>query len=78
MHREEVQKMLVSFGFSETLNRTLEGVNKTHMIHCCEKLKKFVEYYVDPLGIVNSIWGFNDDNLSRFENTGDFEGWLKG
>lgn len=78
MSEEEVQTLLSDFGFEETLNRTLEGINLTHMMHCCTKLKKFVEYYIDPLGIIQSIWGFNiESDVSMIENTVDFEIWLK-
>ena len=78
MLKEEIQNLLSDFGFIETLNRPLEGLNTTHMMHCCAKLKKFVEYYIDPLGIIKSIWGFNIENdLSCFENAIDFELWLK-
>ena len=77
MHREEIQNLLTHFGFAETLNRTLEGVNTTHMMHRCDKLKKLVEYYIDPLGVIKSIWAFDSaSNLFVFENTVDFEVWL--
>ena len=77
MFKEDIQNLLSDFGFEETLNRTLEGLNLTHMIHCCSKLKKLVEYYIDPFGIIKSIWGFNIGNdLSMLENTADFEIWL--
>lgn len=77
MHREEIQNLLSHFGFAETLNRTLEGANTTHMMHRCDKLKKLVEYYIDPLGVIKSIWAFDStSNLSVFENTVDFEVWL--
>ena len=78
MSKEEVQTLLSDFGFEETLNKTLKGINLTHMIHCCSKLRKLVEYYIDQLGVIKSIWGFNlDDDLSMIENTVDFEIWLK-
>ena len=77
MRREEVQNLLSNFGFAEALNRKLEGINTTHMMHRCESLKKIVEYYIDPAGMVKSVWGFGGDNLSLFENPSDFEGWLK-
>lgn len=78
MSKEEIQNLLSSFGFEETLNKTLKGVNSVHMMHFCNKLKKFVEYYIDPLGIIKSIWGFTKEHdLSVFENTNDFEIWLK-
>jgi len=77
MSKEEIQTLLSDFGFEETLNKTLEGINLTHMMHRCPKLRKFVEYYIDPLGIIKFIWGFNlDDDLSMIENTVDFEIWL--
>jgi hypothetical protein len=78
MSKEEVQTLLSDFGFEETLNKTIEGINLIHMMHCCSKLRKLVEYHIDPLGIIKSIWGFNlDDGLSMIENTVDFEIWLK-
>ena len=77
MHREEIQNLLSTFGFVETMNRTLEGVNTTHMMHRSDKLKKFVEYYIDPFGIIKAIWAFDStDDLSMIENTVDFEIWL--
>ena len=77
MFKEDIQNLLSDFGFEETLNKTLEGINLTHMIHFCSKLRKFVEYYIDPLGIIKSIWGFNlDDDVSMIENTVDVEVWL--
>ena len=77
MSKEEVQTLLSDFGFEETLNKTIEGINLTHMMHCCSKLRKLVEYYIDQFGIIKSIWGFNlDDDLSMIENTVDFEIWL--
>lgn len=78
MFKDDIQNLLSDFGFEERLNRPLEGLNLTHMIHFCSKLKKLVEYYIDPLGIIESIWGFNIGNdLSMLENTTDFESWLK-
>ena len=78
MSKEEIQTLLSDFGFEETLSKTVEGINLTHMIHCCSKLRKLVEYYIDQLGVIKFIWGFNlDDDLSMIENTVDFEIWLK-
>ena len=77
MHREEIQNLLSDFGFAETLNRTLKGINTTHMIHRSEGLRKIVEYYIDPVGIVKSIWGFSGETLSVIESSSDFEIWLK-
>ena len=77
MFKEEVQTLLSDFGFEETFNKTLEGANLTHMMHCCFKLRKFVEYYIDSLGIIKSIWGFRlDDDVLMIENTVDFKIWL--
>lgn len=77
MFKEEVQTLLSDFGFEETFNKTLEGANLTHMMHCCSKLRKFVEYYIDSLGIIKSIWGFRlDDDVLMIENTVDFKIWL--
>ena len=78
MHKEEIQNLLSIFGFAETLNKTLNGANTIHMMHSCFEHRKFVEYYIDPLGTIKSICAFDDtDNLSVFENTVDFEVWLK-
>ena len=77
MHKEEIQNLLSTFGFAETLNKTLNGVNITHMMHSSEKLKKLVEYNIDSLGMVNVIWGFDfTSDLAMIENTADFETWL--
>lgn len=77
MHREEIENLLSDFGFAETLNRTLNGLNIIHMMHRSEKLKKFVEYKIDPLGMVNAIWVFDfTSDMVVFENTADFETWL--
>lgn len=77
MHREEIQNLLSHFGFAETLNKTFNGVNITHMMHRSDKLKKLVEYNVDHLGIVNVIWAFDiSADLSMIENIVDFEVWL--
>ena len=78
MHREEIQNLLSAFGFAETLNKTLSGVNITHMIHRCDKLNKFVEYRIDPFGMVKLLWVFDSAaDLVVFENTTDFETWFK-
>jgi hypothetical protein len=76
MHREEIQNLLSNFGFAETLNKPLTGINVTHMMHRSDKLKKLVEYKIDPLGMVDIIWGFDSSDLVMFENTVDFEIWL--
>lgn len=76
MHREDLQKILAGFGFAETLNKTLEGLNITHVIHFSERLRKLVEYYVDPVGIIKSVWGIWDNGAEIMENLPDIELWL--
>ena len=76
MHREDIQNMLAGFGFSETLNRTIEGINITHVIHFSERLKKFIEYYVDPVGLIKSVWAIWDNGVEMIENLPDIEIWL--
>ena len=77
MLKEEIQLLLSNFGFCETLNKPLHGVNTTHMMHTCYESKRFVEYYVDPTGKIKSICAVRENDFDIFENTGDFETWLK-
>ena len=80
MKKDEVQKLLEQFGFSVTLNRTLEGVSRTHMIHTLVSQKKLVDYYVDEaLGLVSQIFGFSyiNDSMDSIEDVQTLEIWLK-
>lgn len=75
MLKEEIQSLLASSGFCETLNRNSSCT--THMMHYSSCLKKLVEYYVDRVGVIRSLWGFQEDSIIMFENKNDFELWLK-
>jgi len=77
MLKEEVQTLLSGFGFYETLNKPLHGINTTHMMHRCNERNTFVEYYIDPQGKIKSIFTMQENDFNVFENTSDFETWLK-
>ena len=62
MSKEEIQTLLSDFGFEETLSKTLEGINLTHMIHCCSKLRKLVVQHINRvlniLSLVKSLLSY--------------------
>ena len=80
MRKDDVQKLLEQFGFSVTLNRALEGVSRTHMMHTLASGKKMVDYYIDEaVGMISQVFGFSYDDCSmdRFEDEQTLEIWLK-
>lgn len=80
MKKEEVQKLLEEFGFSVSLNRALEGVSRTHMIHILASRKRLVDYYIDEaVGLVSHVFGFccENDTMDSFDDVQTLEIWLK-
>lgn len=79
MHKKEIEEMLSTFGFVESMNKPLSGRKTTHVIHRCDKPKKLVEYYIDQMDMINRIWAFNvlEECLLLFENPNDLKNWLE-
>lgn len=78
MRKDDIENLLNRFGFLVTLNKSMAGINVTHMMHRGTTMKKFVEYYVDDaLNTIKSVWAFDIDDLKLFENLSDLEIWLE-
>ena len=81
MRKEMIQDLLVRFGFAETLNKVMLGVNLAHVIPVNpDGAGRLVEYYADPAGIVRAIWVFDmgPQSVGLIESVPDFEIWLGG
>lgn len=78
MKKEEIQSLLSQFGFSVTLNRGFDKINRTHMMHAAAGGKRLVDYYIDEaLGSIREIYLYSNDEMHRVEDTLSFEDWLK-
>lgn len=78
MKKEEIQNLLTEFGFSVTLNRGIERINRTHMMHTHLGGKELVDYVVDEkFGSIREIYAWNGYDLTMLEDTASFKNWLK-
>lgn len=78
MKKEEIQSLLAQFGFSVTLNRGFDKINRTHMMHAAAGGKRLVDYYIDEaLGSIREIYLYNGNDLDRVEDTVSLEIWLR-
>ena len=77
MHREEIEKILETFGFSVGLNKKIEKTSFTHMIHVGKLPMCLVEYTVDEIkGTVKHIWACKDSVLNCIDDITDLKNWL--
>lgn len=78
MKKEEIQNLLTQFGFSVTLNRGFDKVNRTHMMHTLAGGTRLVDYYIDEnLGSIRKIFLYSENNLECVEDVVSLETWLR-
>lgn len=77
MARKEIEELLNRFGFTQTLNQRVGGLNIRHVMQYKVPVKRLVEYYLDEvLDTVKAVWVFNGDVLDCIENVSDLANWL--